>query len=50
MGNSVPEKLGLFILLCAGILVWLIALVLLMLSSYFALDLLNAVIDLAHLG
>lgn len=50
MGNSVPEKLGLFVLLTAGILVWLIALGLLMISSYFALDLLNSVVDLAQLS
>lgn len=50
MGNSVPKRLYLLSLLCVGILVWLIALGLLMISSYFALDLLNSVVDLAHLS
>jgi len=50
MGNSVPLRSFLFVLLCAGILVWLIALGLLMISSYLALDLLNSVLDLAQLS
>jgi len=37
-------------MLCIGILVWLFAIGLLMISSYFVLDLLNSVVDLAQLS
>lgn len=50
MSNSVLKKSYLFGLLLVGLLVWVIALLMLLMSSYFALNLLNSVVDLAQLG
>jgi hypothetical protein len=50
MSNSVIKKSYLFGLLLVGLLVWVIALLMLLFSSYFALHLLNSVVDLAQLG
>lgn len=44
------KKSYLFGLLLVGLLVWVIALLMLLFSSYFALHLLNSVVDLAQLG